>query len=128
MEQNATSSIVYTNTSLAWQTKSSERCADRQLEHDLAGDLRNRDLHAEADDALEAARSMPRGPEKIEALKEAGLQRSAADAGGISFAKQAGHGSKGRLRLSDDYCHLFPKFPTTLVTGILCRSRFVAVA
>lgn len=85
MEQNATSSIVYTNTSLAWQTKSSERCADRQLEHDLAGDLRNRDLHAEADDALEAARSIPRGPEKIEALKKAGLLRSAADAGGISF-------------------------------------------
>jgi hypothetical protein len=33
----------------------------------------NVDLDAEADEALEAARSMPCGPEKIEALKKAGL-------------------------------------------------------
>jgi len=46
------------------------------------------DLDALADDALEAARSMRRGPEKIEALKKAGLLRKAADASGISFAKR----------------------------------------
>jgi hypothetical protein len=47
-----------------------------------------RDLAAEADEALEAARSMPNGPEKSEALKKAGLLRKAADAEGISFAKR----------------------------------------
>jgi hypothetical protein len=36
------------------------------------------DLAAEADEALEAARSMPSGPEKVEALKKAGLLRNAA--------------------------------------------------
>jgi hypothetical protein len=46
------------------------------------------DLDAEADEALEAARSMPRGPEKIEALKKAGLLRRAADARGVVFAKR----------------------------------------
>jgi hypothetical protein len=46
------------------------------------------DLDAEADEALEAARSMPNGPEKTEALKRAGLLRKAADAQGISFAKR----------------------------------------
>jgi hypothetical protein len=35
------------------------------------------DLDAEADEALEAARSIPCGPEKIEALKRAGLLRRA---------------------------------------------------
>jgi hypothetical protein len=54
----------------------------------LAGDLPNRDLDAEAVEALEAARSMPRGQEKTEALKKAGLLRNTADAGGISFAKR----------------------------------------
>ena len=54
----------------------------------MAGDLPNRDLDAEADEALEAARTMPSGQEKIEALKKAGLLRNAADAGGISFAKR----------------------------------------
>jgi hypothetical protein len=49
----------------------------------MAGDLPNRGLDAEADDALEAARTMPSGQEKMEALKKAG-----GDAGGISFAKR----------------------------------------
>jgi hypothetical protein len=60
----------------------------------LAGDLPNRDLDAEAVEALEAARSMPRGQEKTEALKKAGLLRNTADAGGISFASVAGHESR----------------------------------
>lgn len=54
----------------------------------MAADLTKRDLDAEAEEALEAARSMPNGPEKIEALKRAGLLRKAADARGISFAKR----------------------------------------
>lgn len=54
----------------------------------MAGDLPNRGLDAEADEALEAARAMPSGQEKMEALKKAGLLRKAADAGGISFAKR----------------------------------------
>jgi hypothetical protein len=54
----------------------------------MAADPPKRDLDAEADEALERARSMPRGPEKIEALKKAGLLRRAADAGGVSFAKR----------------------------------------
>jgi hypothetical protein len=54
----------------------------------MAVDLTKRDLDAEAEEALEAARSMPNGPEKIEALKRAGLLRKAADARGISFAKR----------------------------------------
>lgn len=51
-------------------------------------DLPARDLDAEADEALELARSMPSGLEKMEALKKAGLLRKAADAGGIVFAKR----------------------------------------
>ncbi len=47
-----------------------------------------RDLSAEADEALAAARAMPGGPGKVEALKRAGMLRRAADAGGISFAKR----------------------------------------
>ena len=54
----------------------------------MADDLPNRDLDAEAEEALEAARTMPRGQEKMAALKKAGLLRNAADAGGISFAKR----------------------------------------
>jgi acyl-CoA reductase-like NAD-dependent aldehyde dehydrogenase len=54
----------------------------------MAGDPTKRDLDAEAEEALEAARSMPSGLEKTEALKRAGLLRKAADAGGISFAKR----------------------------------------
>jgi hypothetical protein len=48
----------------------------------------DRDLDAEADAALEAARSMPPGSDKVEALKRAGLIRKAADASGIAFAKR----------------------------------------
>ena len=48
-----------------------------------------RNLDAEADEALEAARAMVNGREKIEALKKAGLLRRAADdAMGLSFAKR----------------------------------------
>ena len=54
----------------------------------MSGDPTPRDLDSEADEALEAARSMPSGPEKVEALKKAGLLRKAADAAGISFAKR----------------------------------------
>ena len=54
----------------------------------MSDDPSKRDLDSEADDALEAARSMPSGPEKIEALKKAGLLRKAADVGGILFAKR----------------------------------------
>jgi hypothetical protein len=48
----------------------------------------NRDLDAEATDALEAARLMPPGPEKTEALKVAGRLRNAADINGLFFAKR----------------------------------------
>jgi hypothetical protein len=54
----------------------------------MANDPPKRDLEAEADEELEAARSMPSGQKKMEALKKAGLLRNAADAGGISFAKR----------------------------------------
>lgn len=47
-----------------------------------------RDLDAEADEALEAARLMPTGLAKNEALKKAGLLRAAADIGGVKFAKR----------------------------------------
>lgn len=47
-----------------------------------------RDLEAEAIEALEIARAMPNGPEKAEALKKAGLLRTAADARGINFARR----------------------------------------
>ena len=45
-------------------------------------------MDTEADEALEAARSMAPGPDKTEALKKAGRLRKAADANGISFAKR----------------------------------------
>jgi hypothetical protein len=48
----------------------------------------DRELDAEAEEALEAARAMPAGPTKAEAMKKAGLLRKAADAQGISFAKR----------------------------------------
>jgi hypothetical protein len=48
----------------------------------------NRDLDAEATDALEAARLMPPGPDKTDALKKAGLLRNAADVNGLSFARR----------------------------------------
>jgi hypothetical protein len=54
------------------------------------------DLDAQAYEALEAARAMPYGSERSEALKRAGLLRKAADdARGIAFAKS------GRLRKTD---------------------------
>jgi hypothetical protein len=43
----------------------------------LTSDPPKRDLDAQAEEALELARSMPGGPEKIEALKKAGLLRKA---------------------------------------------------
>ena len=55
----------------------------------------NRDLDAEADEALEAARAMAPGPAKNDALKRAGLLRKAADAKGIHFARR-GRPPKGR--------------------------------
>jgi hypothetical protein len=45
-------------------------------------------LNAEAERALEIARSMPNGPEKFEALKKAGLLRNAAADREIVFAKR----------------------------------------
>lgn len=45
-------------------------------------------LDVEADEALEAARSLPNGPERAAALKKAGLLRAAADARGVTFAKR----------------------------------------
>jgi hypothetical protein len=61
----------------------------------VTSDPPKRNLDAEADEALEVARSMPSGPEKTEALKKAGLLRKAADAQGISFAKR-GRPRKGQ--------------------------------
>jgi hypothetical protein len=48
----------------------------------------DRDLDAEAEEALEAARLLPSGPLKVEALKRAGMLRREADARGIEFAKR----------------------------------------
>jgi hypothetical protein len=41
-----------------------------------------------ATEALEAAREMPPGPQRAEALKRAGLLRYAADSEGVIFAKR----------------------------------------
>ena len=49
---------------------------------------RSHDFEASAEEALAAAREMPPGPERIEALKAAGQLRSAADGYGIIFAKR----------------------------------------
>ena len=48
------------------------------------------DLEAEALAALEKARGMPRGPERSEAMKTAGILRNAADLRGVCFAKRDG--------------------------------------
>jgi hypothetical protein len=48
----------------------------------------DRDRDAEAEEALEAARAMPAGPAKSEAMKKAGLLRKAVDAQGMSYAKR----------------------------------------
>jgi hypothetical protein len=46
------------------------------------------DLEAEALTALEAARTLPPGPARNEAMKQAGILRNAADLQGIFFAKR----------------------------------------
>ncbi len=46
------------------------------------------DLEAEAIAALEAARRLPPGPERTEALKQAGILQNAVDAMGLFFAKR----------------------------------------
>jgi hypothetical protein len=46
------------------------------------------DWDAKAIEALEAARLMPPGPAKSEALKKAGMLRNAADIHGLFFAKR----------------------------------------
>jgi hypothetical protein len=52
-------------------------------------DLRPRlDLEAEALAALEAARTLPPGPERTEAMKKAGILRNTADLQGVFFAKR----------------------------------------
>jgi hypothetical protein len=48
----------------------------------------DRNLDAEAEEALDAARTMPAGAAKSEAMKKAGLLRKAADAQGISHARR----------------------------------------
>jgi hypothetical protein len=53
------------------------------------------DLETEAAAALEAARVMPPGPERTEAMKRAGILRNAADLKGLLFAKR-GTPPKGR--------------------------------
>jgi hypothetical protein len=46
------------------------------------------DLHAKAIDALEKARAMPPGPQRTEALKNAGKLRHSADKRELIFAKR----------------------------------------
>jgi hypothetical protein len=46
------------------------------------------DLDAEAQIALEQARSLKPGPERTEAMKRAGALRNAADLQGLTFAKR----------------------------------------
>jgi hypothetical protein len=45
------------------------------------------ELDAQAQTALDEARAMPPGPEKTEALRNAGKLRNAADSNGFTFAK-----------------------------------------
>jgi hypothetical protein len=49
---------------------------------------RSQDFGTDADEALEVARGMPPGQERIEALKVAGMLRNAADVFGVVFAKR----------------------------------------
>jgi hypothetical protein len=49
---------------------------------------RSHDFEADADEALQAARNMPPGLNRIEALKVAGRLRNAADVYGLIFAKR----------------------------------------
>ena len=46
------------------------------------------DLEAEALAALDEARLMPRGPERSEALRKAGILRNAAHLEGVCFVKR----------------------------------------
>jgi hypothetical protein len=48
----------------------------------------NQELHAEAEDALESARSMPAGQARAEAMKRAGLLRKAVDDRGLISARR----------------------------------------
>jgi hypothetical protein len=57
-------------------------------EHEKKDTRPKRDLDAEALAALEAARTMPPGPERNEAMKKAGILRNAADLQGVFFAKR----------------------------------------
>jgi hypothetical protein len=47
-----------------------------------------RKLEAEALAALDEARAMPPGPERMQALKRAGKLRHAAELNGVSFARR----------------------------------------
>jgi hypothetical protein len=49
---------------------------------------RTHDFEVDAEQALAAARDMPPGPERNEALKKAGQLRNAADVYGLIFAKR----------------------------------------
>jgi hypothetical protein len=46
------------------------------------------DLEAEALAAMEKARALPHGPERIEAMKQAGILRNAVELQGLLFAKR----------------------------------------
>ena len=49
---------------------------------------RSHDFAVDADEALQAARDMPPGPERVEALKAAGRLRNVADVDGPIFARR----------------------------------------
>jgi len=46
------------------------------------------DLDAEAQAALDEARTMPQGPERTAAMKKAGILRNAVDSHGLVYAKR----------------------------------------
>ena len=56
---------------------------------------RSHDFNADA--ALQAARDMPPGPQRIEELKQAGVLRNAEDNYGLIFANAAGPRSDGLI-------------------------------
>ncbi|MEI9924335.1 MAG: hypothetical protein WDN50_13130 [Bradyrhizobium sp.] len=56
------------------------------MKQEASPDSRNE--NARALDALEEAREMPPGPQRIDALKKAGALRHAADHHGLTFAKR----------------------------------------
>jgi hypothetical protein len=57
-----------------------------------------------AADALELARLIPPGPERIEALKLASLLRCTADARGLIFAKRAAEVNPAAVSLFEEAC------------------------